>query len=140
MRPFRFLATAGGYPGFAELTSLARKAEAIGCSTFVLPDHLIGQYGAMPLLAVVAAASERLRVGTFVLNVCLRHPAVLAQDLATLGRAARSRGARRPGRNGSSSTGSGGGSGPARRGGTCCRPTAVADGLGLFRRWQRNGP
>ena len=84
MRPFRFLATVDDYPGFAELTSLARKAEAIGCSTFVLPDHLIGQYGAMPLLAVVAAASERLRVGTFVLNVCLRHPAVLAQDLATL--------------------------------------------------------
>src|SRR5260370_25793899 len=38
----------------------------------------------MPLLAVVAAASERLRVGTFVLNACLRHPAVLPQDLATL--------------------------------------------------------
>lgn len=38
----------------------------------------------MPLLAMVAAATERLRVGTFVLNVCLRHPAVLAQDLATL--------------------------------------------------------
>src|ERR1700721_2306542 len=84
MRAFRFLATAGGYPGFAELTSLARKAEAVGCSAFVLPDHLIGQYAAIPLLAVVAAVSERLRVGTFVLNVCLRHPAVLAQDLATL--------------------------------------------------------
>ncbi len=84
MRPFRFLATVDGYPGFAELTSLARKAEAVGCSTFVLPDHLIGQYAAMPLLAVVAAATERLRVGTFVLNACLRHPAVLAQDLATL--------------------------------------------------------
>jgi probable F420-dependent oxidoreductase len=38
----------------------------------------------MPVLAMVAAATERLRVGTFVLNVCLRHPAVLAQDLATL--------------------------------------------------------
>jgi probable F420-dependent oxidoreductase len=33
---------------------------------------------------VVAAATERLRVGTFVLNTGLRHPAVLAQDLATL--------------------------------------------------------
>jgi len=84
MRPFRFLATVGQYPGLAELTSLARKAEAVGCSTFVLPDHLIGQYAAIPVLAVVAAASERLRVGTFVLNACLRHPAVLAQDLATL--------------------------------------------------------
>src|SRR5260370_239665 len=84
MRPFRFLGTVDGYPGFAELTSLAGKAEAVGCSTFVLPDHLIGQYAAMPLLAVVAAATERLRVGTFVLNACLRHPAVLAQALATL--------------------------------------------------------
>jgi probable F420-dependent oxidoreductase len=84
MRPFRFLATVDGYPGFAELTSLARKAEAAGCSAFVLPDHLIGQYAPMPLLAMVAAATDRLRVGTFVLNACLRHPAVLAQDLATL--------------------------------------------------------
>jgi probable F420-dependent oxidoreductase len=84
MRPFRFLATVDGYPGFAELTAAARKAEAVGCSTLVLPDHLIGQYGALPLLAVVAATTERLRLGTFVLNAGLRHPAVLAQDLATL--------------------------------------------------------
>src|ERR1700745_142120 len=84
MRPFRFLATAGEYRGPAELTSLARRAEAVGCSAFVVPDHLIGQYAAMPLLAMVAAATRRLRVGTCVLNVCLRHPAVLAQDLATL--------------------------------------------------------
>src|ERR1700683_1306595 len=84
MRPFRFLATVDGHPGFAGLPSLARKAEAVGCSAFVLPDHLIGQYAAVPLLAMVAAVTERLRVGTFVLNVCLRHPAVLAQDLATV--------------------------------------------------------
>ena len=84
MRPFRFLATVDENPSFAELASLARKAEAVCCSAFVLPDHLIGQYAAMPLLAMVAAVTERLRVGTFVLNICLRHPAVLAQDLATL--------------------------------------------------------
>ena len=83
MRPFRFLATIDENPGFAELTALARKAEAVGCSTFVLPDHLMA-YAPIPLLAMVAAATERLRVGTFVFNVCLRHPAVLAQDLATL--------------------------------------------------------
>ena len=84
MRPFRFLATVGEYGSLAEVTSLARKAEAVGCSAFVVPDHLIGQYAALPLLAVVAAATARLRVGTFVLNAGLRHPAVLAQDLATL--------------------------------------------------------
>jgi len=84
MRPFRFLATVEEYGGLSELTALARKAEAVGCSTFVVPDHLIGQYAALPLLAAVASVTERLRVGTFVLNVCLRHPAVLAQDLATI--------------------------------------------------------
>jgi probable F420-dependent oxidoreductase len=84
MRPFRFLATVDEYAGAAELTSVARRAEAVGCSAFVVPDHLIGQYAVLPVLAVVAAATERLRVGTFVLNVGLRHPAVLAQDLATL--------------------------------------------------------
>ena len=86
MRPFRFLATADEYPGLAELTASARKAEAIGCSAFVMPDHLIEQYGAIPLLAMVAAVTAELRVGTFVLNAGLRHPAVLAQDLATLDR------------------------------------------------------
>jgi probable F420-dependent oxidoreductase len=84
MRSFRFLATVTGYPGFAELTSLARKAEAVGCSAFVLPDHLAGLHAPIPLLAMVAAVTERLRVGTYVLNVGLRHPAVLAQELATL--------------------------------------------------------
>ena len=84
MRPFRFLASLEENLDFAGLTALARKAEDIGCSTFVLPDHLTEQYAPMPLLATVAAATERLRVGTFVLNICLRHPAVLAQDLATL--------------------------------------------------------
>ena len=83
MRPFRFLATINDDDGFAELPALARKAEAVGCSAFVLPDHLVSFAPLLPL-ATAAAATERLRVGTFVLNVCLRHPAVLAQDLATL--------------------------------------------------------
>ena len=40
MHPFRFLATVDENPGLAELTALARKAEVVGCSVFVLPDHL----------------------------------------------------------------------------------------------------
>ena len=58
MRPFRFLATAGGHGGLAELISLARRAEAVGCSAFVVPDHLIGQYAAMPVLAVVPVSGS----------------------------------------------------------------------------------
>jgi len=84
MRPFRFLASVEESTDFASLTSLARKAEAVGCAALVIPDHLTFRYAPLPALATVAAATERLRVGTFVLNNCLRHPAVLAQDLATL--------------------------------------------------------
>src|SRR5258708_32993306 len=83
MRPFRFLATVNESTGFAELTCLARKAEAVGCSAFVLPDHLIGQYAAVPLLAMVAAVTAPLRVGTSGPTASLRHPAVLAPAPAT---------------------------------------------------------
>jgi probable F420-dependent oxidoreductase len=85
VRPFRFLAVAPyGVTGARELTEAARRAEAVGFSTLVLPDHLLEQHAPVPLLATVAAVTERLRIGTFVLNVDLRHPAVLAQELASL--------------------------------------------------------
>jgi probable F420-dependent oxidoreductase len=85
MRPFRFLgAAAGGLVTPAELAAAARRAESLGYSTLVLPDHLLEQYAPVPLLATVAAVTERIRIGTFVLNVDLRHPAVLAQELASL--------------------------------------------------------
>jgi probable F420-dependent oxidoreductase len=85
MRPFRFLATlTEENPDLRTLTAAARRAESLGCSTFVLPDHLIGQYAPVPVLTAVAAVTERLHVSAFVFNINLRHPAVLAQDLATL--------------------------------------------------------
>jgi probable F420-dependent oxidoreductase len=89
MRPFRFLATVEDSDDnrrldLAGLTALVRKAEAVGCDTFVLPDHLLDQPATLPLLAMVAALTETMRVSPFVLNVCLRHPAVLAQELATI--------------------------------------------------------
>jgi probable F420-dependent oxidoreductase len=84
MRPFRFLAPVGDAPDLATLTATARRAEAIGIDVLITPDHLLPQHAPLPLLTAVAAVTERLRVGTFVLNVDLRHPAVLAQELATL--------------------------------------------------------
>jgi probable F420-dependent oxidoreductase len=83
MRPFRFLASLNGAEGISTVIPQARKAEAVGCTGFVIPDHLMGPAPLLPL-AQVAAVTERLRVGTFVLNNCLRHPAVLAQELSTL--------------------------------------------------------
>jgi probable F420-dependent oxidoreductase len=85
MRPFRFLGIAApGMCDLAELTQTAKRAEAMGYSALVLPDHLVDQHAPIPVLAAVAAVTERLRIGTFVFNAGLRHPAVLAQDLASL--------------------------------------------------------
>jgi len=83
-RPFRFLADARDIATIRELTETVRKAEAIGVDTLVVPDHLIPQLAPMPAMAAIVALSDRLRVSGFVLNNDLRHPAVLAQDLASL--------------------------------------------------------
>ena len=84
MRPFRFLAEARAVATGRELADTARRAESIGIDVLVIPDHLIDQLAPIPAMATVAAATERLRMSGFVLNNDLRHPAVLAQDLATL--------------------------------------------------------
>jgi probable F420-dependent oxidoreductase len=84
MRPFRFLGVATEPVDGRALAATARRAESIGYSLLAVPDHLGGQHAPLPVLATIAAVTERLRIGTFVLNVDLRHPAVLAQDLASL--------------------------------------------------------
>lgn len=84
MKRFRFLADPGGVSTGPALREAARRAEAIGYSVLVYPDHVIAPFGMVPLLAMAAAATEWLRVAPFVANNDLRHPALLAQDLATL--------------------------------------------------------
>jgi probable F420-dependent oxidoreductase len=85
VRPFRFLAEATtGIVDGRRLAGEARRAEAMGYSVLVIPDHLVEQLAPVPVLAWIAAATERIRIGTFVFNNDLRHPAVLAQDLASL--------------------------------------------------------
>ena len=84
IRPFRF-SVGGGEPISARaLAERARRAEAIGYSTYVLSDHLLNTLAPNIALAAIAAATETLRIGHFVLNNDLRHPAVLHQELATL--------------------------------------------------------
>lgn len=83
-RPFRFLADPGDFTDGASLAAVARRAESIGYAVLVYADHVVIPWGFLPVLATVAAATERLRVAPFVVNNDLRHPALLAQDLATL--------------------------------------------------------
>ena len=66
------------------LAAEARRAESMGYHALVVPDHLIEQLSPIPALATIAAATDRLRIAAFVHNNDLHHPAVLAQDLASL--------------------------------------------------------
>lgn len=84
VRPFRFLAEARAPASARDLAETARRAEAIGVDTLVIPDHLIPQLAPIPAMAAIASVSDRLRVSAFVLNNDLRHPAVLAQELASI--------------------------------------------------------
>ena len=84
IRPFTFLAAFQAVADGKALAAEARRAEAMGYAGLVVPDHLIEQLSPIPALATIAAATERLRIAAFVHNNDLRHPAVLAQDLASL--------------------------------------------------------
>lgn len=84
MRPFHFLADVSSIVTGAELAASARRAEQMGYHGVVLPDHLIEQLSPVVAMSTVAAATSTLRVSAFVLNNDLRHPAVLAQDLASI--------------------------------------------------------
>jgi probable F420-dependent oxidoreductase len=84
MRPFRFLADVSEIVTGPELAARARRAEQMGYHALVVPDHLVRQLSPAVAMATVAAATSTLRVAAFVMNNDLRHPAVLAQDLASI--------------------------------------------------------
>ncbi len=82
-RAFRFGVVLDGAEGRREaVVETARRAEAAGVQVILATDHL-GSWAAMSRLQAAAVASS-LRIGTLVLNNDLRHPQVLAQELATL--------------------------------------------------------
>ena len=101
------------YPVSAFLADV-RDAERAGVRTVWTYDHLTWPlladgpwYGAVPLLAAAATATERVRLGTLVATPNFRHPVPFAKELMTLdqlsggrlevGRRRRHGGARRPG-------------------------------------------
>ncbi|MGW0159440.1 TIGR03621 family F420-dependent LLM class oxidoreductase [Mycobacterium sp. NPDC003323] len=67
----------------AKVRDAARKAEDLGYDVLLVPDHL-GAPAPFPVLSTVAAVTETLRLGTFVLNAGFYKPALLARDVAAL--------------------------------------------------------
>ena len=83
-RPFRFGVLASNARSSSEWTETARKAEDLGYSALLMPDHFGDQLSPIAALATAAAVTESLRVGTLVFANDFRHPAVLAKEAATL--------------------------------------------------------
>jgi len=84
VRPFQFMIGTRGIVDRATLIQGARMAESVGYSHLCIHDHLLAELAPIPVLTAVAMATERLRLCPLVFNNDLRHPAVLAQELASL--------------------------------------------------------
>jgi probable F420-dependent oxidoreductase len=85
-RRFRFAAQLSKAPeGTARSwADQARKAEDLGYSTLLVPDHFGDQLAPVPALMAAADATTALRVGALVFDNDYRHPVVLAKEAATL--------------------------------------------------------
>lgn len=83
-RPFRFGVMASKAASGAEWTETAKKAEDLGYSALLMPDHFGDQLAPVAALSTAAAVTQTLRVGTLVFANDFRHPSVLAKETATL--------------------------------------------------------
>lgn len=61
-----------------------RELESLGYSTVFVPDHFDEGLGPIAAMAMAAAVTSTINVGTLVLDCDFRHPAVLARELATV--------------------------------------------------------
>jgi probable F420-dependent oxidoreductase len=82
---FRFGVAVGSFPaGTHAWTAAARRVEALGYSSLLLPDLIGTAPGPLTALAIAAATTTRLRIGTWVLSNDFRHPVMLAREASTL--------------------------------------------------------
>jgi probable F420-dependent oxidoreductase len=82
-RPFRFAVSTHRPRAKAEWMAFARRVEALGYDTLNISDHFGARPAIAPALVLAAEATTRLRVGSFVYDNDFRHPALLAQEVAT---------------------------------------------------------
>lgn len=84
MRPFRFAIVVDRLHDPRSWRRVCREVEDLGYSSLYLPDTNLAQMGPLVALGAAVAHTSSLRLGIFVANNELRHPAVLARELATL--------------------------------------------------------
>ncbi len=85
-RPFRFAVSAmQGAKDGASWTAVARESEDLGYDTLFVIDHVEAtRLAPVAAMAHAAATTTTLGVGSLVLNAELRHPGLLAKELATI--------------------------------------------------------
>jgi probable F420-dependent oxidoreductase len=83
-RLFRFGVVVAQARSAEDLVTKARRIEALGFATLLLPDTLGPTLAPLPALAMAAAATATLRVGSYVLANDFRNPALVAREAATI--------------------------------------------------------
>jgi probable F420-dependent oxidoreductase len=68
----------------SEWRDKARKIEDLGFSTLFMPDHFGQELAPLPAVAMAAAHTTTLRVGSLVFDNDYKHPAILAKEAATI--------------------------------------------------------
>ncbi|WP_369244959.1 LLM class F420-dependent oxidoreductase [Streptomyces sp. R41] len=81
-RPFRFGVNLISPASADEWRAKCRRAEELGYDVIAVADHL-GMPAPFPALVAAAEATERPRLGTFVLNTGFWNPTLLAREVAT---------------------------------------------------------
>ena len=82
--PFRFGVVVEYAQSSEEWIAKARRVEELGYTSLLVPDHLDRDVAPIAALMSAAEVTTSLRIGSFVFNNDLRHPAVLAKEVATL--------------------------------------------------------
>ena len=84
-RPFRFGFQLSGDHADDPIVA-ARRAEELGFDVVLVSDHVGPGLAPMTTLAAIATATDRIRLGTFVLNNDMRNPVQLAWEAVSLDR------------------------------------------------------
>ena len=84
MKPFRFGVQTSQIGSATEWRDFAKKLEDNGFSTLFMPDHFGEELAPMPAIAMAAAHTTSLRIGSLVFDNDYKHPAILAKEAATI--------------------------------------------------------
>jgi probable F420-dependent oxidoreductase len=84
MKPFRFGVQVPHVGSASEWRDKARKLEDLGYSTLFMPDHFGTELAPLPAIAMAAAHTSTLRIGSLVFDNDYKHPAIIAKEAATI--------------------------------------------------------